>query len=150
MAKLIIVRGLPGSGKSTYAKQIKKVRAVVEIEMYFTTPAGDYHFNLSKLQDAHHWCQELVRSFLAVRRPVVVANIFSRKWEIDHYLRIAEDLKVPVEIHKCVGSFTNIHGIPKTTIQAMRERWEDMPGEIVIDPTAVQWERTENDGAVPA
>ena len=42
MKKLIIIRGLPGSGKSTFAKSLNCTH--FETDMYFTDSEGNYNF----------------------------------------------------------------------------------------------------------
>ena len=55
---LFLVRGLPGSGKTTFAKQLSDI--VFEADMYFESN-GEYKFDPSKIRDAHEWCKGHVR-----------------------------------------------------------------------------------------
>lgn len=120
-AKLIIVRGLPGSGKSTFAKKLIAAGLAdvhVEADMYFMQ--GDrYVFDKSKLFDAHRWCIEQVNSNLKKGLTVVVSNTFTRFREIKPYLGLTSD----VEIFTMEGDFGSIHDVPEETMHSMRSRF---------------------------
>jgi len=53
---LYIVRGIPGSGKSTIAKTLGGIQ--IESDQYFIDSNGEYKFDASKLHNAHNYCQE--------------------------------------------------------------------------------------------
>lgn len=93
--RLIIVRGIPGSGKSTFAKQIKLVFKIIHIDceiqeadMYMGTP-----FEPSKLRSCHEECQKQTKAALANEKFVIVSNTSTLKSEVTPYLRIAKEAK---------------------------------------------------------
>ncbi len=51
---LYIVRGIPGSGKSTFAKTLGGQH--YEADMFFIDENGVYNFDFTKIKDAHQWC----------------------------------------------------------------------------------------------
>jgi tRNA uridine 5-carbamoylmethylation protein Kti12 len=51
---LYIVRGIPGSGKTTFAKSLNC--PVFEADMFFVNSQGIYNFDYTKIKDAHAWC----------------------------------------------------------------------------------------------
>ena len=57
---LYIVRGIPGSGKSTFAKTLGGQH--YEADMYFIDEEGNYKFDGTKIKDAHKWCQSFVET----------------------------------------------------------------------------------------
>ena len=57
---LILVRGIPGSGKSTFANLIWNSYAICEADKFFYDKDGNYNFDPSKLKQAHEWCQNEV------------------------------------------------------------------------------------------
>ena len=64
MKKLILLRGLPGSGKSTFAKSISnESTGHIESDMFFVKD-GEYKFDGSKIKDAHNWCQDVVEHWM--------------------------------------------------------------------------------------
>lgn len=125
MSELILIRGLPGSGKSTLAKALALTGFEhVEADMYFETPKG-YVFDREKLKAAHEWCLCVTAVHMTDRRRVVVANTFSRKWEMQPYIDMGFRKGYAVRVVTATGPFTNIHGVPEEVIQAMEDRWEN-------------------------
>ena len=130
MAKLILVRGIPGSGKSTYAKKLGLVNHF-EADMYFIKD-GSYRFDPSQIKEAHEWCQSQTREAIKRGDSVVVSNTFTQHWEMKPYLDMAEELGIEVRVIRMTTDFGNIHGVPEVVIDNMKERFEDFPGEEVI------------------
>lgn len=124
MKELVLIRGLPGSGKSTIAKAMAGYTHF-ETDQYFTYPHGVYRFDPTKLKVAHAWCQACVEAELAAGYSVVVANTFTQIWEIEPYLAIAERKQASVRVITAKGNFQSVHDVPKERIEAMRKRWED-------------------------
>ena len=127
---LILVRGLPGSGKSSFGALLGPCFAADD---YFMVD-GVYRFNPSGLTAAHSMCQDLTRESLRAGNPVtVVANTFSCRWEMDAYVLMARARPAVrfVVVDLFDGGLTdeelferNVHGVPLHSIQGMRERWE--------------------------
>jgi predicted kinase len=127
MRKLLLIRGLPGSGKSTMARQLaEELPAVhVEADMYFLDGQGKYVFRPEQLRSAHTWCQETTRAFLFSGASVVVSNTFTQRWELQPYLDMAEACSALLDIRVARGTFANIHNVPSDVIARMLDRWED-------------------------
>ncbi|PKF77964.1 hypothetical protein CW749_18635 [Vibrio sp. vnigr-6D03] len=121
--RLVLVRGLPGSGKSTYAKSLSIHH--VEADMYFVNKHGTYQFNPHKLHQAHRWCQGQTEHLLKNGQDVVVSNTFVEHWEMEPYLEMATHFNVDVEVVVCTGNFISIHDVPKNTIKKMKFKWQD-------------------------
>ena len=69
MNKLYIVRGLPGAGKSTFAKKLLqegKVQQHLEADEFMTNENGDYKFDPTILQKCHQQCQMWVKYYRRV------------------------------------------------------------------------------------
>lgn len=128
MSKILyLIRGLPGSGKSTLAKQITE--NVCEADDYFYLQYGTYHFDPSKLQEAHDFCYNKCKSMMTehveIGHPVIaVANTFTRKWEMKRYLDLAKEHEYAVIEIICRGQFKNVHGVPYEKVEHMRKRFE--------------------------
>lgn len=118
--KLTIVRGLPGSGKSTYAKSIGCIH--IESDMYFMKD-GVYCFNREELRLAHDWCKSTVYSVLLSQVDCVVSNTFTTIVEMQYYVDLAKFIGCEIDIVTCLGEFGSIHDVPEVTIEKMKARF---------------------------
>jgi predicted kinase len=125
MSKLLVIRGIPGSGKTTLAKQFEGFFHV-EADMYFMHN-GEYQFVPADVPKAHDWCQKQAARALERGDSVVVSNTFSRKWEIEPYAEMARKLNVEFEVIQCNGRYSNVHNVPNHVIDRMLDRWESWP-----------------------
>ena len=129
---LTLIRGLPGSGKSTYAETLVDARPVLlDADQYFMED-GVYRFDPSSIKLAHEWCQATTKRYLSTNNNVVVANTFTKIWEMQPYFDMAQDLGLQVTVVKTVGEFGSIHDVPSEHISIMRGRWEDYAGETPV------------------
>lgn len=127
MPILTLIRGLPGSGKTTLAQALVaawKLAVHYEADFWMVNEDGDYHFDPSRLAFAHKKCQEAASDAMAVGGVgVVIANTFCREWEIEPYLRLAEKFGYTVQLLQCDGAYQNVHGVPPEKIEQMQERF---------------------------
>lgn len=110
---LLILRGVSGAGKSTYAKKLQKrfwsfyesktshrfrhaaswvdYPAIASADNYFLRPDGKYDFNGKFLADAHAWCfSEAKRFMFSGVRVIILDNTNTRKWEYEKYIELAK------------------------------------------------------------
>lgn len=121
---LLLIRGLPGSGKSTEANRLISCDAydvLYEADMFFG-PA--YRFDPKQLRDAHAWCLEETKHALALGLRVIVANTFTRKWEMACYRSFCEKRSIPYSILTMTGNWGSLHDVPTDAFLKMAERWE--------------------------
>jgi len=127
MSKLILIRGLPGAGKTTLAKTNYTSAKNFEADQYFTDSEGNYHFDTSKLKEAHTQCRNNTEAALQEGAPVVVvSNTFVEKWQMRPYLFLARKYKAEFEIITATGNYQNVHNVPLETIEKMKNRWEEL------------------------
>jgi len=127
--KLVLVRGLPGSGKSTFAEQTFPEHEHVETDMFFMKN-GEYEFNYSKLKTYHATCQFLTQQLLLQGKDVVVSNTFVRLWELEKYttMKFSE-----LTVIRLLTVYENIHNVPNDIMGKMKNNMEDYDGEIIIE-----------------
>lgn len=121
---LFIVRGLPGSGKSTFASTISDV--YFEADQFFMQD-DVYKFDPSKLKDAHAWCLSQTESMMERSEPrIAVSNTFTQEWEMSSYYDIAKKngYKVFSLIVENRHDGKNTHGVPPEKVQMMKDRFQ--------------------------
>ena len=132
--ELILLRGVPGSGKSTTAKLLGAGGAGYahfEADMYFMVD-GKYKFNPAKIRDAHKWCQDSVERAMLLNHTtgdnsiIIVSNTFTQEWEMEAYYALAKqwNYKVFSIIVENRHGGVNEHDCPEETIQKMKDRFE--------------------------
>jgi len=125
--QLIILRGLPGSGKSTFAQMLKDSfkgdLMHYEADMYFMTN-GMYDYKPERISDAHQWCLQATANALISGLSVVVSNTFTRRMELQPYLNLAKHHNVRVTVLHVEGNHGSVHNVPEQTLRKMAARWE--------------------------
>jgi hypothetical protein len=126
---LYLVRGLPGSGKSTYAKGLGCFH--VEADM-FHIRNGVYRFDGSRAKLAHNWCQKTAFVAMEQGMDVVVSNTFTMDWETWPYVTFAEKTGHVVKIIRMTGEYGTTHNVPAETLENMKKRFQDIEGEEIV------------------
>ena len=129
MKKLFLVRGIPGSGKSTFAKELGSIH--FETDNYFMVD-GEYKFDGTKLKDAHQWCQTQVSNAMIlnytanINERIVVSNTFTQEWEMKPYIEMAKEWGYTVFsiIVENRHGGVNEHGVPEDKLEMMKNRFE--------------------------
>lgn len=124
---MYLIRGLPGSGKTTLAKRIAQQMIAVhcEADQFMVNAEGEYEYARARLIECHSKCLEKARKAVFSNLDVVVSNTFTRRWEMQDYIDLAKHHGYMVVEIVCKGEFENVHQVPKHQIDRMRERWED-------------------------
>lgn len=119
---LFLVRGLPSSGKTTFAHKL--CAGVVSADDYFEKD-GEYNFDASKLGIAHNHCKRRVEQQMIMGTKIAVANTFTTEKEMKPYFKLAEKYgyTVTTVIVESRHGNKNDHRVPDETIEKMRERF---------------------------
>lgn len=129
MPRLILVRGLPGSGKTTFAKSLGIFH--VEQDMRFMSD-GEYRWSKDRVPDSVRFCRTAAKLAMLEKMDVVVSNTFTRVWEMEWYLDFAKYNGYDIFVRKADGNFGSVHNVPESSLIAMRDRWEDFEGELPL------------------
>lgn len=129
MKTLYIVRGIPGSGKSTFAKSIGGVH--IEADQFFMMN-GKYNFDITKIKLAHKYCQNQTEAWMKTdgvqvnNNKIVVSNTFTQEWEMEPYFKLAEKYgyKTFSLIVENRHGGVNEHGVPEDKLELMKTRFE--------------------------
>lgn len=137
MPVLFLIRGLPGAGKTTFAKRLLNT-TVIEADQFRYDMAGNYDPDPGRNAEVHTMACEAVASAIFRGRDVAVSNTFSCRWEMDRYLLWARKAahsagltltEVVIDLFDRGLSDEDLaercrHGVPVEKIAAMRARWE--------------------------
>lgn len=123
---LVLIRGLPGSGKSTLVKNEFKDFCHYEADQYFTNEKGEYDYSPIKGGTAHAICQFRTFTSLLEGRDTVVSNTFVKVSMMLPYIHFAQDNNIPWTVIECTGTWKNIHNVPEEILTMMRDTWEKM------------------------
>ena len=128
MAKVTILRGIPGSGKSTWAKQNRKFVPVCSADdFWYGDPENphEYRFDFRKLGEAHGACLRKFVHLTSLGSDVVVDNTNTTAVEMAPYIAwgLAQGYEVEIIRIDCpthVAAQRNIHGVPLDSVHRMK------------------------------
>ena len=142
---LVILRGLPGSGKSTAARAIADgLDCICSADDYFETKQG-YHYDKTKLTAAHTQCFLKCIKLMESETPlVIVDNINQHRWIYSAYKQLAsivgyrvKILELPCPNQMALGNYASrsVHKVPIESCAKMLKEWErdSMAVEITQD-----------------
>ena len=128
MKELVILRGLPGSGKSTFARLLTTGRKSVIIEndqhMY---EDGVYIWKPSKMKGAIKETNEkLYRTLKEGVELIVIANVNVRLADFNRYMEMGKEngYKITSLVCENRANTTSIHGVDEETLCSMEENFQ--------------------------
>lgn len=140
LKRLVLVRGLPGDGKTTLAIKAFKNEGYVHVETdHYFHNNGVYKFDQAKINDAHEHAIRKMCMAIESGNNVVVCNNFIRAWELKEYIAKSGLPNKDILIIHAQGGTGNNKGINDYNIERMRYRWQEWKGEkkLKIDPSTL-------------
>lgn len=140
---MVILRSLPGGGKTTVAQQYKQKHKdscyICSTDDYWLRPDGIYDFNFDLLGESHQWNQKRVKNIIRdnIRSQydtvIVVDNTNITFNEMKPYITLGlkynyqiefkePDVPWKYDVEECFKK--NTHGVPYATILRMYKKFE--------------------------
>lgn len=122
--RLQIVRGLPGSSKSTYAH--KNWPQLLKLEFdYFCMRGGAYSWGKQRNADGQKWLRQQIVDACMNGIDFVVCGVFAGPHEnFELIVKLAEAYGYDVWVKTLAGNFGNIHGVRQQDYDAMRSAFK--------------------------
>ncbi|NXC38806.1 N4BP2 protein, partial [Penelope pileata] len=133
---LVLLRGVPGSGKSYLARTLLEDNpggVILSTDDYFNKH-GQYHYDPDCLGEAHDWNRKRAKEAFEMRiSPIIIDNTNIQAWEMKPYVTLAQQFKYKVMFREPDTWWKfkpkelerrNIHGVSKEKIKRMLEQYE--------------------------
>lgn len=127
---LILLRGLPGCGKSTLAGILSEngEYPVYSIDDYFTNvETCEYKFEFQKNHLAYKQCEEKTESAMKDKiKKIFVDNTFTTQWEMEPYFKLASKYKYQMFVITVENRHKgkNIHQLPIEQLVKMASKFK--------------------------
>ncbi len=116
MAKLILIGGYPGSGKTTKAKDFYGDCLHYETDYLFQDVGGRYRFNYDLWNMSRDFVFRMADHALARGENVVVCDLFTRKNQVFRYEQLAKYHNAELQKIWCDKQGKSVHGLAMTRV----------------------------------
>ncbi|XP_059620528.1 uncharacterized protein LOC132264341 [Phlebotomus argentipes] len=143
---MVLMRGLPGSGKTYLARKIVDQTAggdyrrhIFSSDNFFYDVNGVYKYDIDKLSEAHLFNQNCVfKKAYDGWSPIIVDNTSMKLWELHIYCKYAVQFGYVVRVLEPTTPWAwnvsrlsqmNVHSVPRDSIERMLLKYETLSGE---------------------
>lgn len=135
---LVLIGGLPGSGKTTLAESIREFcflqnsipLPMNEADRFFENETG-YHYDNRWIKDAHEYCRSNTAKLLHDKRSCIVSNTLTSDREIHPYIELVKKADARIIFVRMNTQYKGEHGVPEEAVERMRNR---MAKELTYTP----------------
>ena len=143
--QLYLIRGLPGSGKTTMARKLVQMSllgnfgvrnaTMIAADDYFYSGinkhtgegGGFYSYDSSAIRYAHSKAQQrTIERMEKEDELIAIHNTFVQNWELQAYYDLADRYDYQVTVITMEGNYGSQHDVPQWAIQRMKDRWEPL------------------------
>ena len=118
--RIQIIRGLPGSGKTTLALKKYPHLLRLETDMFFYSK-GAYRFSMKRNEMAVEWFLSEVDLLCSCKVDFVATGVFAAHTErLQETISMALDNGYDVYVKTLTTQYKGIHGVPKEHFDAMK------------------------------
>jgi hypothetical protein len=119
LPRLVLIRGLPGTGMTTRAMDyVNDGYKHLEADQFFMVN-GRYCFDVERLPEANASCLERAKEALKAGEYVCVSNIFATVGDIKPYTELA----VGYQVVEATYPWQSIHEVPIVVMRAIKASW---------------------------
>ena len=122
-----IIRGIPGSGKTTFAELIADGKwPICCADDYFIDKEGNYNWSIEGLHSAHIYSESRCEHFMKNNtEKIIVSNTSVTYRDMKAYFELAKKYgyKVFSVVVENRHGGINTHGVPDGTIESMKENF---------------------------
>jgi len=124
MKTIIIIRGIPGAGKNSFA-ELLGTKAICCADDYVTRN-GVYKWKPETIGKSHDWCQRKCRRFMKAQVDrIIIANTNTTEREMKPYMDLAMQFgykTYSIVVENRHGG-VNTHDVPEATLEKMKTRF---------------------------
>lgn len=129
MPSLILLRGLPGAGKSTLADVLSENKwPVFSVDSFFTDAVTqEYQFRFEDNHLAYKACQQGTETAMQNRiEKIFVDNTFTLEWEMEPYFKLAGAYNYRLFVLTVENRHQgkNIHRISEEQVKKMADKYK--------------------------
>ncbi len=124
MNLLILIRGLPGSGKSTIAQHLTQY--VIDDDDFYTKDDGTYNFTCDMIEPCHAWMLSYCEYLMSTGGDISITSPLISEVRINRFMDLAN--KYSYEFHSIIKENrhigTSIHNVPDDQLNEMKRKFD--------------------------